>query len=82
MASDWALTLGPHATAAASGWMALAARRKGTAAAFALSDHADWSGLNAAIEATGAAQVLTLHGYTKPFSAWLIAKGLQSAVIA
>ena len=57
-------------------------RRKGTAAAFTLSDHADWPGLNAAVEATGATQVLTMHGYTLPFSQWLTAKGLQSGVIA
>ena len=82
MASDWALTLGPHTTASASGWNSLAARRKSTPAAFTLSDHADWPGLNAAIKATGASQVLTLHGYTQPFSAWLTSLGLQSSVIA
>ncbi|MBI1171910.1 ligase-associated DNA damage response exonuclease [bacterium] len=81
MASGWALGLGPHVTAAASGWMALAARRKGTAAAFTLSDHADWPGLNAAVAATGAARVLTMHGYTRPFSQWLASRGLQSEVI-
>jgi putative mRNA 3-end processing factor len=81
MASEWALGLGPHVTAAASGRMALAARRKGTAAAFTLSDHADWPGLNAAVAATGAAQVLTMHGYTGPFSQWLTSQGLQSSLI-
>ena len=81
MASEWALGLGPHDTAAASGWMTLAARRKGIAAAFTLSDHADWPGLNAAVAATGAAQVLTMHGYTGPFSQWLATRGLQSGVI-
>jgi putative mRNA 3-end processing factor len=82
MASEWALGLGPHAVAQASGWMTLAARRKGTAAAFTLSDHADWPGLNAAVAATGASQVLTMHGYTQPFAAWLTSRGLQSSVIA
>jgi putative mRNA 3-end processing factor len=81
MASDWALGLGPHAVAAASGWMALAARRKGSAAAFTLSDHADWRGLNAAVQSTEATQVLTMHGYTGPFSRWLASQGLQSGVI-
>jgi hypothetical protein len=33
MASDWAMGLGPYEVAAASGWMALAARRKGPEAA-------------------------------------------------
>ena len=81
MASDWALGLGAHVTAAASGWMALGARRKGSGAAFILSDHADWPGLNAAVAATGAGQVLTMHGYTQAFSQWLTFKGLQSGVI-
>lgn len=81
MASAWALELGPHVTAAASGWMALAARRKGSTAAFTLSDHADWPGLNDAVAATGATQVLTMHGYTGPFSQWLAIQGLQSAVL-
>lgn len=82
MASGWALSLGPHTVAAASGWMALAARLKSTPNAFTLSDHADWIGLNAAIKATGATQVLTMHGYTQAFSQWLASQGLQSGVIA
>jgi len=82
MASAWALGLGPHTVAAASGWMALAARRKGASAAFVLSDHADWAGLNAAVAATGAEQVFTLHGSTGPFAAWLRSKGLLAQAIA
>ena len=78
MASEWALGLGPYEVAAASGWMALSARRKGTGAAFVLSDHADWAGLNAAVSATGAEQVYTLHGYTGPYAAWLRSKGLSA----
>ena len=61
--------------------MALAVRQKGTSAAFTLSDHADWPGLNAAVKATEATQVLTMHGYTGPFSQWLATQGLQSGVI-
>ncbi len=82
MASAWALGLGPHTVAAASGWMALAARRKGASAAFVLSDHADWAGLNAAVAATGAEQVFTLHGSTGPFAAWLRSKGLSAQAMA
>ena len=82
MASDWAMGLGPHEVAAASGWMALAARRKGTGAAFVLSDHADWAGLNAAVAATGAEQVYTLHGYTDPYAAWLRSKGLSAEAMS
>ena len=82
MASEWALGLGPHTVAAASGWMALAARRKGASAAFVLSDHADWAGLNAAVAATEAEQVFTLHGSTGPFAAWLRSKGLSAQAMA
>jgi len=82
MASEWALTLGPHQVAAASGWMALAARRKGVGAAFVLSDHADWAGLNEAVSATGAEQVYTLHGSTGPFAEWLRAQGLSAQALS
>lgn len=81
VASDWSLSLGPHVTAAASGWMTLAARRKGVDAAFTLSDHADWPGLNAAVAATGAPRVLTLHGYARPFAQWLTSRGLQAEAL-
>ena len=82
MASDWALTLGPHQVAAASGWMALAAQRKGVGAAFVLSDHADWAGLTAAVAATQAERVYTLHGFTHPFAAWLRAQGLWAQALS
>ena len=82
MASEWALGIGPHTVAAASGWMALAARRKAASAAFVLSDHADWAGLNAAVAATGAEQVFTLHGSTGPYAAWLRSKGLSAQAMA
>lgn len=81
MATDWALGLGPHEVAAASGWMALAARRKSGTAAFVLSDHADWPGLTAAVQATGAGNVLTMHGYTGPFAQWLTTRGVQARAL-
>ncbi len=81
MATDWAYGLGPHATAAASGWMALAARRKGVAYPFTLSDHADWPGLNAAVRATGAAHIITTHGYTAAFRDHWTAQGLQAEAL-
>jgi len=57
----------------ASGWMALRGTRRRRAAdrGFVLSDHADWQGLNDAIQATGAEQVAVTHGYTNLFSRWL-----------
>lgn len=78
MASDWALGLGPHRVAAASGWMALAARRKGVDRAFVLSDHADWGGLNTAVSATGAGRVICLHGYRAEYALWLRGRGFEA----
>ena len=78
MASDWAMGLGPHEVAAASGWMALAARRKGTGAAFVLSDHADWPGLMSAIKATGAEHIRVTHGSVPVLVRWLTEQGLDA----
>jgi len=64
----------------ASGWMSIrgARRRRSVERGFVLSDHADWSGLNAVIEATGASTVYVTHGYTEVFARWLREKGLQA----
>lgn len=63
-----------------SGWMALRGtrRRRGAVTGFVLSDHADWPGLNAAVLATGAAQIRTTHGYDTAFARWLTTNGLQA----
>ena len=74
-------TIGPVSVGFASGWMALAARRRGLDAAFTLSDHADWPGLNAAVRASEATQVFTTHGYTKPFRDWLETQGYQAGIV-
>jgi len=82
LSSGWADRFAPHATAFASGWMTLAARRKAVGRGFVLSDHADWPGLNAAVRATGAARVFATHGSTAAFSAWLQTQGLQAGTVA
>ena len=79
--SDLLGTIGPVSVGFASGWMTLAARRRGLDAAFTLSDHADWPGLNAAIKATGATRILATHGYTKPFRQWLESQGYQAGIV-
>ncbi len=81
LSSGWADRFAPHATGFASGWMALAQRRKSVGRGFVLSDHADWPGLNAAVRATGAERVLATHGYTAPFRDWLGQQGLQSGIV-
>jgi len=79
--SPWADALGAASVGFASGWMQLAARRKGVEAPFILSDHADWPGLNSAIRATGASRVFATHGYVQPFRRWLEAQGYQAGVV-
>lgn len=81
LSSHWARKFKPLSTGIASGWMALrgARRRRGADRGFILSDHADWRGLNEAIAATGAEQVIATHGYTEIFSRWLREeKGLKA----
>ena len=79
--SDWAAGLGDVSVGFASGWMQLAARRKGVEAGFVLSDHADWPGLNAAVRATGAEKVFVTHGYVEPFRRWLAEQGYEAGIV-
>ena len=71
--SRWMHRFDPSSTAFASGWMALRGtrRRASLDRGFALSDHADWPGLNEAIDATGASRVLVTHGYRDELTQWL-----------
>ncbi len=80
LATPWARRFEPAEEAMASGWMAVRGirRRRGLERGFALSDHADWDGLNAAIAATGATRVLPTHGYTHAFARWLRDRGLDA----
>jgi putative mRNA 3-end processing factor len=78
--SPWLRRLGEHRDAFASGWMQLrgARRRQGLDRGFALSDHADWPGLQRAIAATGARRVIVTHGYEAVLVRWLRERGLQA----
>ena len=80
LSGGWMRKFPEASTALASGWMALrgARRRRAADRGFVLSDHADWEGLNGAIEATGATRVFVTHGYTHLFARWLQSKGLQA----
>lgn len=66
--------------AMASGWMQVrgARRRRAIDRGFVLSDHADWPGLLAAIQATGAARVIVTHGNVAPLIRWLNESGKQA----
>jgi putative mRNA 3-end processing factor len=78
--SPWVRRFGPLSAGFASGWMRTRAtrRRRGVDQGFTLSDHTDWPGLLAAIEATGAEHVLITHGYAGAVSRYLRERGLDA----
>jgi putative mRNA 3-end processing factor len=80
--SPWTRRFGAAATAFVSGWMQIrgARRRRAVDRGFVLSDHADWPGLIAAIQATGAERVWVTHGYTAILARWLGEHGLAAEI--
>lgn len=84
LGTTWAGRFSASDEAFASGWMAVRGirRRRNLGTGFALSDHADWKGLNAAIGATGAERVFVTHGYTVPFRRWLETQGYDAGIVA
>jgi putative mRNA 3-end processing factor len=81
--SNWMKRFQPFSTGVASGWMAIKGikRRHAVDKGFILSDHADWEELNLAVNATGAENIFTTHGYTTQFAMWLQEKGLNTGII-
>jgi putative mRNA 3-end processing factor len=82
--SGWMRRFAPYSTGFASGWMRVrgARRRRAVDRGFALSDHADWPGLLATIEGTGAEQVWVTHGFTNVMARWLEERGLSVRTVA
>ena len=82
--TPWLKRFGPSSDGFASGWMRIrgARRRRALDRGFVLSDHADWDGLLATIEATGAERVLATHGYAEALARWLAERGRDSGVLA
>jgi putative mRNA 3-end processing factor len=82
-ASPWLKRFGEYSDALASGWMQVRGnrRRRSLDRGFALSDHADWPGLLAAIEATGAQRVLVTHGQTEALARYLREKCLDARAL-
>lgn len=76
----WLRKFGAFSTAFASGWMRIRGtrRRRNVDRGFVLSDHADWDGLRAAIEATGAGSIGVTHGYTEVMARWLRETGREA----
>jgi putative mRNA 3-end processing factor len=82
--TPWLKRFGDYSDAFASGWMAIrgARRRMAVDQGFVLSDHADWPGLNRAIEATGAERVFVTHGHSQPLVQWLTERGLDASAMS
>lgn len=72
--------LGPLSYAFASGWMQTRAARRSRDGdrGFVLSDHADWPGLLAAVEATGASRIGVTHGELDSFTRYLRDRGYDA----
>lgn len=81
--SGWLRKFGPTSLAFASGWMQIrgARRRRAVDRGFALSDHADWDGLLATINATGAQRIGVTHGYTTTLVRYLREQGMDAFVM-
>jgi len=81
--TTWIRRFGDYADAFASGWMQLRGprRRRGVDRGFVLSDHADWPGLQSAIQATGAERIFVTHGQVNTMVRWLREKGLDAQSI-
>jgi putative mRNA 3-end processing factor len=77
---SWIKSMPPFQSAYLSGWMQHPKRKFqiGADTGFALSDHADWSGLWQAVRATGASCIYTHHGYADDFSIALRHEGFDA----
>src|SRR3954469_10532420 len=76
----WTRRFPDPVTAFASGWMRVRARARhgGIELPLVISDHADWDGLTATIEATGANEVWVTHGQEDALVHWCQSKGLAA----
>jgi putative mRNA 3-end processing factor len=76
----WTRRFPDPVTAFASGWMRVRARarQRGIELPLVISDHADWDGLTATIEATGAGEIWVTHGQEDALVHWCKARGLAA----
>lgn len=81
--TPWMKRFTPYSVGICSGWMQVRGniRRRNADAGFALSDHADWSGLLESIKATEAKKVFVTHGFQAAFSRYLNEIGIESAEV-
>jgi putative mRNA 3-end processing factor len=82
--TPWLRRFGEFSDAFASGWMTIRGSRRQRAVdrGLVISDHADWPGLNRAIDATGASRVLVTHGSTAIMVRALRDRGIDAATLA
>ncbi len=80
----WTRRFPDPVTAFASGWMRVRARgrQKGVELPLVISDHADWDGLCATIDATGAGEIWVTHGQEDALVHWCTTKGLIARPLA
>jgi putative mRNA 3-end processing factor len=81
--STWIKRFTPYRVGVCSGWMQVRGniRRNNVDAGFALSDHADWTGLLKAVKETGAQKVFVTHGFQAAFSRYLNENGIEAAEV-
>jgi putative mRNA 3-end processing factor len=84
IADVWTRRFPDPVSAFASGWMRVRARarQKGIELPLVISDHADWDGLCATIEATGAGEIWVTHGQEDALVHWCTMKGLKARPLA
>jgi putative mRNA 3-end processing factor len=80
----WTRRFPDPVTAFASGWMRIRARarQRGVELPLVVSDHADWDGLTATIEATGAGEIWVTHGEEDALVHWCKTRGLAARPLA
>lgn len=80
ISSPWLNAFEKFSVGFASGWMAdgSSRMRRGINRGFAISDHADWGGLNWAIKETGAENIFVTHGNVESFVKWLRKSGYNA----
>jgi putative mRNA 3-end processing factor len=80
MSDLWSRRFPDPVIAFASGWMRVRARarQRGVTLPLVISDHADWEGLTATIDATGASEIWVTHGQEDALVHWCMAKGLKA----
>jgi putative mRNA 3-end processing factor len=76
----WTRRFPDPVTAFASGWMRVRARARqgGIELPLVISDHADWDGLTATIQATGAGEIWVTHGQEDALVHWCQTRGLTA----